>query len=58
MQKYVKKWESSKFSDDNKSRHESSSRNEDCPFQPPQYVIGEIKTISGGALHRKVIQVS
>ena len=55
MQKYVKKGDSSKFSDGNKSRHESSSRSEDCPFQPLQDVIGEIKTIVGGALHRRVI---
>ena len=48
LQKYVKKWESSKFSDSNKSRHESLSRSEDRPFQPPQDVIGEIKTIVGG----------
>ena len=48
MQKYVKKGESSKFSDDNKSQHESSSRNDDRPSQPPQDVIGEIKTITGG----------
>ena len=47
LQKYVKKRESSKFSDGNKSRHESSSRSEDRPFQPPQDVIGEIKTIVG-----------
>ena len=57
MQKYVKKGDSSKFSDGKKSRHESSSRSEDCPFQPLQDVIGEIKTIVGGALHRRVIQV-
>ena len=48
MQKYVKKGESSKFSDDNKSRHESLSKSEDRPFQPPQDVIEEIKTIVGG----------
>ena len=48
LQKYVKKWVSSKFSDSNKSRHESLSRSEDRPFQPPQDVIGEIKTIVGG----------
>ncbi|XP_050259759.1 uncharacterized protein LOC126704799 [Quercus robur] len=48
LQKYVKKGEYSKFKDGNKSQHESSSRNGDCPFQPPQDVIGEIKTITGG----------
>ena len=47
LQKYVKKGEPSKFSDDNKSRHESLSRSEDRPFQPPQDVIREIKTIVG-----------
>ena len=35
LQNYIKKGESSKFSDGNKSRHESSSRNEDHLFQPP-----------------------
>ena len=48
MQKYLKNGEFSKFSDGNKSQHESSSRSEDHPFQPPQDVIGEIKTIVGG----------
>ena len=48
LQKYVKKGEYSKFRNDNKSQHESSSRNDDRPFQPPQDVIGEIKTIIGG----------
>ena len=44
----MKKGESSKFSDGNKSWHESSSRSEDHPFQCPQDMIGEIKTIAGG----------
>ena len=48
LQKYVKKGESSRFRDDNKSQHESSPRNEDNMSQPPQNVIGEIKTIAGG----------
>ena len=48
LQKYVKKGEFSKFSDGNKSWHESSSRSEDHPFQCPMDVIGEIKTIAGG----------
>ena len=48
LQKYVKKEEYSKFRDGNKSQHESSSRNDDYSFQPPQDVIGEIKTIEGG----------
>ena len=48
LQKYVKKGDSSKFSDGNKSQHESSSKSEDHPFQPPQDVIGEIKMIVRG----------
>ena len=47
-QKYVKKGEYNKFKDGNKSQHESSSRSDNCPFQLPQDVIGEIKTIVGG----------
>ena len=48
MQKYVKKGEPSKFKDDNKSQHRSTSKDEYHPFQPPQNVIGEIVTIAGG----------
>ena len=50
MQKYVKKREPNRFRVGNKSQYESSSssRYEDHPFQPPQNVIGEIKTIAGG----------
>ena len=48
LQKYVKKGEYSKFRDGNKSQHESSSRSDDRPSQPPQDVIREIKTITGG----------
>ena len=48
LQKYVKKGESRRFRDDNKSQRESSPRNEDNMSQPPQNVIGEIKTIVGG----------
>ena len=43
----VKKGESSKFRDDNKSQRESSPRNEDNMSQPPQNVIVETKTITG-----------
>ena len=57
LQKYVKNGEYSKFRDSNKSQHESSSRSDDRLFQPPQDVIGEIKTIVEGALHRRVIQI-
>ena len=46
LQKYVKKGEYSKFRDCNKSQHESSSRSDDRSSQPPQNVIGEIKTIT------------
>ena len=35
LQNYVKKNEYSKFRNDNKSQHESSSRNNDRPSQPP-----------------------
>ena len=48
LQKYVKKGESSRFRDGNKNQRESSSRDEDNTSQPPQNVIGEIKTIAGG----------
>ena len=48
LQKYVKKNEYNKFRSDHRSQHESSSRNDDHPSQPPQNVIGEIKTITGG----------
>ena len=44
----MKKGEPNRFRDDNKSQHESSSKDEDHPFQPPQNVIGEITTIAGG----------
>ena len=44
----MKKGEPSRFRDGNKSQHKSSSLDEDHPFQPPQNVIGEIKTITGG----------
>ncbi|XP_050246488.1 uncharacterized protein LOC126694326 [Quercus robur] len=47
LQKYVKKGEYSKFKDGNKSQHRSSSQ-DDRSSQPPQDVIGEIKTITGG----------
>nr|XP_023898689.1 uncharacterized protein LOC112010573 [Quercus suber] len=52
LQKYVKKGEYSKFRDDNKSQHESLSRSDDRSFQPPQDVIGEIKTIVEGPFTR------
>ncbi|XP_050290156.1 uncharacterized protein LOC126728357 [Quercus robur] len=48
LQKYVKKGEYSKFRDDNKVQHESFSRDDDRPSQPPHKVIGEINTIIGG----------
>ena len=48
LQKYVKKGELSRFRDDNKSRHEFLSRDEEHPFQPPQNVIGEITPVAEG----------
>ena len=44
----MKKGEPSRFRDGNKSQHESSFKDEDHPFQPPQNVIGEITTIVRG----------
>ena len=44
----MKKGEYSKFKASNKNQHESSSRSDDRPHQPPQDVIGEIKMIAGG----------
>ena len=52
LQKYVKKGEPSRLRDGNKSQHESLSKDEDHPFQPPQNVIREIKTIVGGPFIR------
>ncbi|XP_030936073.1 uncharacterized protein LOC115961195 [Quercus lobata] len=49
LQKYVKKGEYSKFKDDNKAQHESFSRDDDRPSQPPHKVIGEINMITGGS---------
>ena len=43
----MKKGEYSKFRVGNKNRYESSSRGDDRPKQPPQDVIGKIKTIAG-----------
>ncbi|XP_023895859.1 uncharacterized protein LOC112007731 [Quercus suber] len=50
LQKFVKKWEFSRFRDGNKGQHESSSRGNDHQFQPSQTVIGEIQTIAGGPI--------
>ena len=52
LQKYVKKNENNKFKSDHRSQHESSSRNDDHPSQPPQNVIEKIKTITGGPFTR------
>ena len=54
LQKYVKKGEYSNFEGGggNKNQRESSSRSDDRPRQPPQDVIGEIKTIVGGPFTR------
>ena len=48
LQKYVKNGEYSKFRDSNKSQNGTSSKSGDRSSQPPQDVIGEIKTIAGG----------
>ena len=45
LQQYVKKGEYSKFRSSNKNQHESSSRSDDHPFQPPQDVIKEIRRL-------------
>ena len=50
LQKYVKKGQYSKFRDDNKTQHESFSRDDDHLSQPPHKVIGKINTITGGPL--------
>ena len=50
LQKYVKKEEYSNFKRGNKNQSEFTSRSDDRPRQPPQDVIGEIKTILGGPL--------
>ena len=52
MQKYVKKGEYSKYRRGKKNQHEFSSKSDDRPHQPPQDVIGEIKTIARGPFTR------
>nr|POF25448.1 transposon ty3-i gag-pol polyprotein [Quercus suber] len=52
LQKFVKKGEYVKFRDENKSQHEPSSRGNDRQSQPPQNVVGEIQTITGGPVTR------
>ena len=46
--KYVKNGENSNFKGGNKNQCEFSSRSDNRPHQPPQDIIGEIKTIAGG----------
>ena len=48
LQKYMRKGEYNKFRGSNKNQHKSFSRSNDQPSQPPQDVIGDIKTIAGG----------
>ena len=48
LQKYVKNGEYNNFKGGSKGQREFSSRNDDRPHQPPQDIIGEIKTIAGG----------
>ena len=50
LQKYVKKGEHSSFKRSNKNQSEFDPEGNDCPHQPPQDVIREIQTISGGPL--------
>ena len=50
LQIYVKKGEYSNFKVGSKNQREFSSRSDDRPRQPPQDIIGEIKTIVGGPL--------
>ena len=50
LQKYVKKGEHSSFKWSNKNQSEFTLGGNDRPHQPPQDVIGEIQTISGGPL--------
>ena len=50
LQKYVKKGEYSSFKGGSKNQREFSSRTDDHPHQPPQDIIGEIKTIVGGLI--------
>ena len=52
LQKYVKKGEYSSFKGGSKNQSEFSSRIDDRPHQPPQDIIGEIKTIAGGLITR------
>ena len=48
LQKYVKKNEYNKFRNDHKSQHKPSFKDDDHQPQPPQNVIGEIKTVTRG----------
>ncbi|XP_065625303.1 uncharacterized protein LOC136065695 [Quercus suber] len=50
LQKFIRKGEYSKFRGEHKCQHESSSKNGNHQSQPPQNVIGEIQTISGGPI--------
>ncbi|XP_065620943.1 uncharacterized protein LOC136063875 [Quercus suber] len=50
LQKFIKKGEYNKFRDENKGQHESSSKSGSHQSQPPQNVIGEIQTITGGPI--------
>ena len=50
LQRYVKKGEHNSFKRSNKNQSEFTPRGNDRPHQPPQDVIGEIQTISGGPL--------
>ena len=47
LQKFVKKWDSSRSRSDNKDKHEAVPRDEDHMSHCPQSAIGEIKMITG-----------
>ena len=48
LQKFVKKWDSSRSRSDNKDKHEAVPRDEHHTSYRPQSAIGEIKMITGG----------
>ena len=50
LQKYMKKGEYNNCKGGSKSQREFSSKTDDRPHQPPQDIIGEIKTIAGGPI--------
>ena len=57
LQRFVKKGEHSGSRDNDKDKCEASPRDEDRTPQRSPSVIREIKTITGKAIHRRVIQI-